>query len=109
MAALGLLQDNQKKQAAQKQNQVNAAMGGLRDMGAPGSGPVAAPQQAPGAGMGGAVGLLGKAFGGGDESQKPVGGDESQKPVEPGAVTPQVGPMGGKLLNEEDVYGKLDI
>ena len=93
MAALGALQDTQKKQAAAKQGQVDAAnsslIGGIQGMPAPqASGP---DQPAPGAGLGSLVGMADK-----------LG---AEKPAAPGAappVVPIVGPSGGQLSGYDD-------
>ena len=104
MAALGLLQDQQKKQAAAKQGQVDAAnnslIGGISDMPAPAAS--GGGQPAPGAGLGSLVGIADK-----------LG---AEKPAASGAApaAPLAGPGGGKLdigdpyaIDEENPYGPL--
>jgi len=95
MAALDALQDNQKKQAAAKQGQVDAAnsslIGDISGMPAPAAS--GAGQPAPGAGLGSLVGVADKL---------------GAKPAAPGAPeAPPVGPGGGKLLSEDEVYGPM--
>jgi hypothetical protein len=96
MAALGLLQDNQKKQAAAKQGQVDAArsslVGGIGDM----PPPAAPAQAAPGAGIGALAGLADK-FGGAASGSPAASGTPAAAEAPPPAA-----PMGGKLLDYED-------
>lgn len=88
MAALSLAQDQQKKQAAAKQGQVDAAnsslIGDIGGMAPPAA--VGGPQETPGAGLGPLVGAIDK-----------IGG----------ASAPSASAPTGDIMDEDEVYGPL--